>query len=52
MPPQNGVMERKNRTLCEMVQTMVDDHRTPRRFRVKAVNTACYVSNKMHGRTP
>jgi transposase InsO family protein len=31
-PPKNGVVERKNRTLCEMAQTMLDEHRTPRRF--------------------
>jgi transposase InsO family protein len=32
MPPQNGVVESKNRTLCEMAQTMLDEYRTPRRF--------------------
>jgi transposase InsO family protein len=31
-PPQNGIAERKNRTLCEMAQTMLDEHKTPRRF--------------------
>jgi hypothetical protein len=31
-PPQNGVVERKNRTLVEMERTMLDEHRTPRRF--------------------
>jgi transposase InsO family protein len=31
-PPQNGVVERKNRTLCEMARTMLDEHRTPRKF--------------------
>jgi transposase InsO family protein len=30
--PQNGVVERKNRTLCEMARTMLDEHRTLRRF--------------------
>jgi hypothetical protein len=24
-PPQNGVLERKNRTLCEMARTMLDE---------------------------
>ncbi|WVZ53010.1 LOW QUALITY PROTEIN: hypothetical protein U9M48_004003, partial [Paspalum notatum var. saurae] len=39
-PPQNGVVERKNRTLVEMAQTMLDEHRNPRRFSAEAVNTA------------
>jgi transposase InsO family protein len=47
-PPQNGVVKRKNRTLCEMPRTMLDEHRTPRRFWAEAVNTACYVSNKIY----
>jgi hypothetical protein len=65
-PPQNAVVERKNRTLCQIARTMLDEHRTPRRFWAEAVNTACYVSNRiylrvhkkktcyelMHGRTP
>jgi transposase InsO family protein len=65
-PPQNGVVERKNRTLCDMARTMLDEHRTPRTFWAQVVNTACYVSNRiylrvhkkktcyelMHGRTP
>jgi hypothetical protein len=45
--PQNGVVERKNRTLCEMARTMLDEHRTPRRYWAKAVNTACHVSNSI-----
>ena len=66
VPPQNGVVERKNRTLVEMARTMLDEHRTPRRFWAEAVNTACHVSNRvflrafkrktcyelMHGRAP
>ncbi|WVZ84406.1 LOW QUALITY PROTEIN: hypothetical protein U9M48_031443 [Paspalum notatum var. saurae] len=35
-PPQNGVVERKNRTLVEMARTMLDEHRTPRRFWAEA----------------
>jgi hypothetical protein len=31
-PPQNGDVERKYKTLCEMARTMLDEHRTPRRF--------------------
>jgi transposase InsO family protein len=48
MPPQNGVVERKNRTLCEMARMMLDEHRTPKRFWAEAVNTACYVSNGIY----
>jgi hypothetical protein len=48
MPPRDGVVERKNRTLCEMAQTMHDEHRTPRRFQAEAVNTVCYVSNMIY----
>jgi transposase InsO family protein len=47
-PPQNGVVERKNRTLCEMARTMLDEHRTPRRFSAEVVNTTCYVSNRIY----
>jgi transposase InsO family protein len=31
-PPKNGVVQRKNKTLCEMARTMLNEHRTPRRF--------------------
>ncbi|WVZ63939.1 hypothetical protein U9M48_013529 [Paspalum notatum var. saurae] len=46
-PPQNGVVERKNRTLVEMARTMLDEHRTPRRFWAEALNTACYIANRI-----
>ena len=46
-PPQNDIVELKNRTLVEMARTMLDEHRTPRRFWAEAVNTACYVSNRI-----
>ncbi|WVZ52656.1 LOW QUALITY PROTEIN: hypothetical protein U9M48_003695 [Paspalum notatum var. saurae] len=46
-PPQNGVVKRKNRTLVEMARTMLDEHRTPRRFWAEAVNTACYIANRI-----
>ncbi|WVZ80369.1 hypothetical protein U9M48_027845 [Paspalum notatum var. saurae] len=47
VPQQNGVVERKNRTLVEMARTMLDEHRTPRKFWAEAINTACYVSNRI-----
>jgi hypothetical protein len=30
-----------------MARTMFDEHRTPRRFWAKAINTACYISNRI-----
>jgi transposase InsO family protein len=38
MPPQNGMVESKNKTLCEMARTMLNEHRTPRRLCAEAVN--------------
>jgi hypothetical protein len=40
-------VERKNRTLVEMARKMLDEHRTPRRFWADAINTACYISNRI-----
>ncbi|GKC40389.1 ribonuclease H-like domain-containing protein [Tanacetum coccineum] len=42
-PQQNGVAERKNRTLIEAAKTMLADSKLPTTFWVEAVNTACYV---------
>jgi hypothetical protein len=47
VPQQNGVMERKNRTLVEMARMILDEHRTPRRFWADAISTACYISNQI-----
>jgi hypothetical protein len=30
-----------------MARTMLDEHRTPRRFWAEAINTACHVSNRI-----
>ncbi|GJS96076.1 ribonuclease H-like domain-containing protein [Tanacetum coccineum] len=38
---QNGVAKKKNRTLIEVVRTMLADSKLPTTFWVKAVNTAC-----------
>ncbi|WVZ75940.1 hypothetical protein U9M48_023953 [Paspalum notatum var. saurae] len=46
-PPQNGIVECKNRTLVEMARMMFDEHRTPRRFWAEAVNMACYIANRI-----
>jgi hypothetical protein len=47
VPQQNGVVERKNRTLVEMARTMLDEHRTPKSFWADAISTACYISNRI-----
>nr|GEW20374.1 retrovirus-related Pol polyprotein from transposon TNT 1-94 [Tanacetum cinerariifolium] len=56
-PQQNGIAERKNRTLIEAARTMLADSLLPIPFWAEAVNTACYVHNRvlyelLHGRTP
>ncbi|GJY32541.1 putative ribonuclease H-like domain-containing protein [Tanacetum coccineum] len=54
---QNGVAERKNRTLIEAARTMLADSLLPTVFWAEAVNTACYVLNRVlvtkpHNKTP
>nr|GEZ73177.1 hypothetical protein [Tanacetum cinerariifolium] len=65
-PQQNGITERKNRTLIEVARTLLADSLLPIPFWAEAVNTACYVQNRvlvtkphnktpyelLHGRTP
>ncbi|GJV36432.1 ribonuclease H-like domain-containing protein [Tanacetum coccineum] len=47
-PQQNGVAERKNRTLIEAARTMLADSLLPIPFWAEAVNTACYMIDKMN----
>nr|GEX81231.1 hypothetical protein [Tanacetum cinerariifolium] len=65
-PQQNGIAERKNMTLIEAAKTMLADSLLPILFWAEAVNTACYVQNRvlvtkpqnktpyelLHGRSP
>ncbi|GKD48500.1 putative ribonuclease H-like domain-containing protein [Tanacetum coccineum] len=65
-PQQNRVTEKRNRTLIEADRTMLADSKLPTTFWAEAVNTACYVQNRVlvvkphnktlyelfHGRTP
>nr|GEW07089.1 putative reverse transcriptase domain-containing protein [Tanacetum cinerariifolium] len=65
-PQQNGIAEKKNRILIEAARTMLADSLLPIPFWAEAVNTACYVQNRvlvtkpqnktpyelLHGRTP
>ncbi|GJR61703.1 putative ribonuclease H-like domain-containing protein [Tanacetum coccineum] len=46
-PQQKGVAERKNKTLIEASRTMLADLKLPATFWAEAVNTACYVQNRM-----
>nr|GEU82240.1 putative ribonuclease H-like domain-containing protein [Tanacetum cinerariifolium] len=46
-PQQNGIDERKNRTLIEAARTMLADSLLPILFWVEAVNTTCYVQNRV-----
>ncbi|GJV16848.1 putative ribonuclease H-like domain-containing protein [Tanacetum coccineum] len=46
-PQQNGVAERKNRTLIEAARTMLADSKLPNMFWTKAVSTTCYVLNRV-----
>nr|GEY18610.1 hypothetical protein [Tanacetum cinerariifolium] len=50
-PQQNGVTKRKNRTLIEAAKTMLADAKLPITFWAEAVNTACYVQNKVLAHT-
>nr|ADB85323.1 putative retrotransposon protein [Phyllostachys edulis] len=47
VPQQNGVVERKNRTLVEMARTILDEYSTPRRFWAETIATACYIANRV-----
>ncbi|GJV39183.1 putative ribonuclease H-like domain-containing protein [Tanacetum coccineum] len=47
-PQQNGVAERKNRTLIKAARSMLADSLLPISFWAEAVNTACYVLNKVN----
>ncbi|GJY20518.1 putative ribonuclease H-like domain-containing protein [Tanacetum coccineum] len=56
-PQQNGVVERRNRTLIKEARIMLVDSKLPTTFWAEAVNTACYVQNKViivkpHNKTP
>ncbi|KAK9056455.1 hypothetical protein SSX86_023816 [Deinandra increscens subsp. villosa] len=44
-PQQNGVAERKNRTLIEAARTLLADANLPMKYWSEAVHTACYVLN-------
>jgi transposase InsO family protein len=45
-PQQNGVAERKNRTLIEMARIMLDEYKTLDQFWAEAINTVCHATNR------
>lgn len=45
-PQQNGLVERKNRSLKELTRTMINETNLPKHFWADVVNTACYVMNR------
>ncbi|GJR80685.1 putative ribonuclease H-like domain-containing protein [Tanacetum coccineum] len=56
-PQQNGVAERKNKTLIKAARIMLADSKLPTTLWTEAVNTACYVQNRVlvtkpHNKTP
>ncbi|GJV49240.1 retrovirus-related pol polyprotein from transposon TNT 1-94 [Tanacetum coccineum] len=56
-PQQNRVAERRNRTLIEATRTMLANSKLPTTFWAEAVNTFCYVQNRVlvvkpHNKTP
>ncbi|GJS73630.1 retrovirus-related pol polyprotein from transposon TNT 1-94, partial [Tanacetum coccineum] len=55
-PEQNGVVERRNRTLVEAARTMLSASKIPLSFWAEAVATTCYTQNRSiiistHGKT-
>ncbi|GKA22568.1 ribonuclease H-like domain-containing protein [Tanacetum coccineum] len=56
-PQQNGVAERRNRSLIKAAMTMLAGFKLPTTFWAKTVNTTCYVQNRVlvvkpHNKTP
>ena len=46
-PQQNGVVERKNRTIQESARAMIHAKMLPMNFWAEAMNTSCYVHNRV-----
>jgi hypothetical protein len=46
-PQQNGVVERKNRTLQESARAMLHAKHLPYHFWAESMNTACYIHNRV-----
>jgi len=51
-PEQNGVAERKNRTLCESARSMLFDANLPKKYWGEAIMTAAYLHNRLPTKLP
>ena len=49
-PQQNGIVERKNRTLVEMARIILHGYNLPLYFWAEAINTSYYISNRVFKR--
>ncbi|KAI3699840.1 hypothetical protein L2E82_44425 [Cichorium intybus] len=47
-PQQNGVVERRNRSLCEEASTMLNFANMPMYFWAEAISTACFTQNRSY----
>jgi transposase InsO family protein len=47
-PQQNGVVERKNRTLIDVARSMLSKYNVSDSFWAEAINTACHASNRLY----
>jgi len=50
-PQQNGVSERKNRTIMEMTRCMLHEKHLPKRFWAEAASTAVFLQNRLPSRS-
>ena len=44
----NGLVERKNRTLIDIARSMLSEYNVNQSFWAKAINMACYCSNRLY----
>jgi transposase InsO family protein len=44
----NDLIERKNRTLIDMARSMLSEYNVSQSFWAKAINMACYYSNRLY----
>ena len=46
-PKQNGIVERKNKSIMEMARCLLHDKGLPKKFWVKAINTTIFLLNRL-----